>query len=138
MRLPDISEGIENRVYAAIRQACTMDEVYTFAKSKRYTAARIRRVIMAAFLGLEDRLGQQPPPYIRVLGFNAKGREVLATMKNTAKLPVSDSIAFLSKVNERCAEMVEMEARATDLYMLGLPHIRPCGFDFTAESIRNI
>ncbi|MBP0981056.1 MAG: nucleotidyltransferase family protein, partial [Oscillospiraceae bacterium] len=82
MRLPDRSEGIENRVYAAIRQAYTMDEVYTFAKSKRYTAARIRRVIMAAFLGLEDRLGQQPPPYIRVLGFNAKGREVLATMKN--------------------------------------------------------
>lgn len=138
MRLPDISEGIENRVYAAIRQACTMDEVYSFAKSKRYTAARIRRVIMSAFLGLEDRLGQQPPPYIRVLGFNAKGREVLAAMKNTAKLPVSDSIAFLSKVNSRCAEMVEMEARATDLYMLGLPNIRPCGFDFTAESVRNI
>ncbi len=138
MRLPDISEGIENRICAAIRQACTMEEVYSFAKSKRYTAARIRRVIMSAFLGLNDDLGRQPPPYIRVLGFNARGREILAAMKTTAKLPVSDSIAFLSKINSRCAEMVEMESRATDLYMLGLPSIRPCGFDFTAESIRDI
>lgn len=137
-RLPDISEGIENRVYAAIRQACTVEEVYSFAKSKRYTAARIRRLVMSAFLGLEDRLGEQPPPYIRVLGFNARGRQVLAAMKGTAKLPVSDSIAFLRKVNDRCAEMVDMEARATDLYMLGLPTIRPCGFDFTADSVRNV
>lgn len=138
LRLPDISEGIENRIHAAIRQACTVEEVYSFAKSKRYTAARIRRVIMSAFLGLDDSLGKLPPPYIRVLGFNARGREVLAEMKRTARLPVSDSIAFLSKVNSRCAEMVEMESRATDLYMLGMPNIRPCGFDFTAESIRDL
>lgn len=137
-RMPDISEGIENRIYAAIRQACSMDEVYSLAKSKRYTAARIRRVIMSAFLGLEDSLGAEAPPYIRVMGFNARGREILSRMKTTATLPVSDSIAYLRKVNDRCEQLVDMEARSTDLYMLGMPRMLPCGFDFTAESIRQI
>lgn len=133
---PDISEGIENRIYSAIRQACSLEEVYSLSKSKRYTAARIRRIIMAAFLGLPNSLGAEPPPYIRVLGFNANGREVLAKMRKTARVPVSDSLAYLRRIDERCAAMADMEARATDLYMLGLPVQRPCGYDFTADSIR--
>ena len=58
LALPDISEGIENRIYSAIRQACSLDEVYSLSKSKRYTAARIRRIIMSAFLGLTDELNR--------------------------------------------------------------------------------
>lgn len=134
--LPDISEGLENRVRAAIRQAAGMEEVYALAKSKRYTAARIRRVIMAAFLGLDGALGGRPAPYIRVLGFNARGREVLARMKATAQLPVSDSAAYLKRLGEAQAAFIEMESTATDLYMLGLPNIRPCGYEFTADSVR--
>lgn len=137
-RMPDLSEGLENRIYAAIRQACSVEEVYTLAKSKRYTAARIRRVVMSAFLGLESVYGEQRPPYIRVLGFNARGREILSRMKETATLPVSDSLAYLSRVNAACAAFVELEARATDIYLLGLPVIRPCGYDYVADSIRNI
>ncbi|WMJ83562.1 tRNA(Met) cytidine acetate ligase [Oscillospiraceae bacterium LTW-04] len=137
-RVPDLSEGLENRIYAAIRQACSVEEIYTLAKSKRYTAARIRRVVMSAFLGLESIYGEQKPPYIRVLGFNTRGREILSRMKETATLPVSDSLAYLSRVNEVCAAFVELEARATDIYLLGLPVIRPCGYDYVADSVRDI
>lgn len=137
-RVPDLSEGLENRIYAAIRQACSVEEIYTLAKSKRYTAARIRRVVMSAFLGMESIYGDQKPPYIRVLGFNPRGREVLSRMKETATLPVSDSLAYLSRVNEVCAAFVELEARTTDLYLLGLPVIRPCGYDYVADSARDI
>ncbi len=137
-RMPDLSEGLENRIYAAIRQACSAEEIYALAKSKRYTAARIRRVVMSAFLGLESVYGEQKPPYIRVLGFNARGRQVLARMKETATLPVSDSLAYLGRVDEACAAFVELEARSTDIYLLGLPVIRPCGYDYVADSVRNI
>lgn len=138
LELPDLSEGLENRVYAAMRQACSVSELYALAKSKRYTAARIRRVVMSAFLGLYDELGAQSPPYIRVLGFNERGREILAMMKKSASLPVSDSLAYLRKQSEECAKFADFEARSTDMYLLGLPQIRPCGFDFTANSIRLI
>lgn len=137
-RVPDLSEGLENRIYASIRQSCSVEEIYTLSKSKRYTAARIRRVVMSAFLGLESVYGEQSAPYIRVLGFNSRGREILARMKGTATLPVSDSLAYLSRVNDTCAAFVELESRATDIYLLGLPTIRPCGYDFITDSVRNI
>ncbi len=137
-RVPDLSEGLENRIYAAIRQACGVEEIYALAKSKRYTAARIRRVVMSAFLGLEAVYSEQKPPYIRVLGFNTRGREILSRMKETATLPVSDSLAYLGRVNEVCGAFVELESRATDIYLLGLPVIRPCGYDYVADSVRNI
>lgn len=134
--LPDISEGLENRIYAAIRQATSIEEVYSLAKSKRYTASRIRRIVMSAFLGLDGNLSSIPCPYIRVLGFNERGREVLQKAKKTAKIPVSDSLAYLRKQGKTAEKFAETEALATDLYTLALPVIKPCGSDFTADSIR--
>lgn len=134
--LPDLSEGLEHRIYAAIRRAASLDEVYALAKSKRYPAARIRRVITSAFLALSDDLGREKAPYIRVLGFNRRGCDVLAKMKETSRLPVSDSLAYLRNLGGRCEAFAETEARATDLYLMGLPGLRPCGFDYTRESVR--
>ncbi len=135
-RLPDLSEGLENRILAAIRQATTLDEVFALAKSKRYTAARIRRVVMSAFLGLEASLSSRPAPYLRVLGFNARGREILGRMKETAKKPVSDSLAYLRNLGGEARLFAEQESRATDLYLLGLPQVRPCGYDFVEPGVR--
>jgi len=135
-RLPDLSEGLENRIAAAIRRATTLDEVYALAKSKRYPAARIRRVVMSAFLGLEGSLGDRPAPYLRVLGFNARGREILARMKETASLPVSESLAHLRGLGGDAKAFAEQEARAADLYQLGLPEVRPCGYDYTKPAVR--
>ncbi len=135
-QLPDVSEGLENRILAAIRRSTTLEEVYAAAKSKRYTAARIRRILLSAFLGLDASLAQRPTPYIRVLGFNPKGREILAAARGQARLPLSDSLAALEKQGGDCAVFARMEAMATDLYTLGLPKVPPCGYDYTAGSIR--
>jgi predicted nucleotidyltransferase len=134
--LPDISEGLENRVFAAIRQAASLQEVYTLSKSKRYTSARIRRVVMAAFLNLNGSLCMQPVPYIHILGFNAKGREILSKIRNTASIPVSDSMAYLRRQGQSAADFVDAETLSTDLYRLGLPKTLPCGYDFTVDSVR--
>lgn len=134
--LPDISEGLEHRIYTAIREGTSLQEIWELAKSKRYTAARIRRVIMAGFLGLEDRLGSTPPPYLRVLGLNQRGREILAAAKAKALLPISDSLATLAKRDEISRQFAYAEAAAVDLYNLALPIIQPCGYDFTANSMR--
>ena len=134
--LPDISEGLENRIYTAIRQAVNVEEIYSFAKSKRYTAARIRRVVMSAFLGIDGGLSSLPAPYIRVLGFNQKGREILQKAKRTAVIPVSDSLAYLKKQGDAALKFAETEAVTTDLYTLGLPIARPCGYEFTVDSVR--
>ena len=45
-KAPDVSEGVENRIVAAAKQASSLDELYALAKTKRYSHARIRRIII--------------------------------------------------------------------------------------------
>ncbi|MDD2362392.1 MAG: nucleotidyltransferase family protein, partial [Oscillospiraceae bacterium] len=84
--LPGISEGLENRLYKAIREAGSIGELIDRVKTKRYTYTRISRIIFAAFLGLINQPEKLQPPYIRVLGTNDKGIEILREAKS-GKLP---------------------------------------------------
>ncbi len=131
--LPDISEGLENRLYTAARQACCLEEFYQLAKTKRYPLARIRRLTMAAFLGLRRENLPDLPPYLRVLSFNSKGQELLAVAKKKNALPLSHSLARLEELGGTCAATARLEAQATDLYHLMLPVPLPCGEDYRAK-----
>lgn len=92
-RLPDLSEGIENRFWNAMRSGSSMEEILTLAKTKRYPHARLRRMMMHAFLGVTQAMAEELPAYLRVLGANERGREILSVMAGTVGLPVSASLA---------------------------------------------
>lgn len=129
--LPDISEGLENRIYAAAQRAAGLDDVYSLIKSKRYTHARIRRIILSAFLSLDSSMSSGTPPYLRILGFNRRGTEILHSMKGSAKLPVITNSSDIFSLDNKGKNMIELENRATDLYALCMPNIAPCGLDMT-------
>lgn len=129
----DLSEGLENRLYAATRQAGTLEELYDLCKTKRYSHARVRRVALAAFLGVDGELCRLPPPYLRVLGFNGRGREILAG--KTARLPLSHSLARLEQLGGDSARFARLEARAGDQYALALKTPRPCGWEYTQKPV---
>lgn len=131
--VPDISEGLENRIYSASRSASSLDELYSLAKTKRYSHARIRRAVAALLLGIEASDCEGIPPYIRVLGFNAIGREKLRAMRSTAKLPIVMRAADIKKLGERAKRISSIEERAADLFSLALPSIMPCGAEYTDE-----
>ena len=135
-RLPDISEGLENRLYDAIRSATTLEELLTACKTKRYTLSRLRRILLSAFLGLEARHSQLPPPYIHVLGFTPAGKEILTAAKDTCTLPLSHSLAQLRDLGGDAETFARLEASSTDLYCLMLPHAAPCGLDYTTPLIK--
>ena len=50
--IADINEGLEYKIRTAVRQAVTFEEIIEKAKSKRYTYARLRRILWSAFLGI--------------------------------------------------------------------------------------
>ncbi len=87
--LPDISEGIENRIYGAARISSTLDELYKNAATKRYTNARLRRLVLSALL--REKREDQPyaPRYIRILGLNRTGANVLERARKD--LPGTDN-----------------------------------------------
>jgi predicted nucleotidyltransferase len=53
--VPDVAEGLEHRIHRAVAESVSLDELYSKIKTKRYTMARIRRIILSAFLGLDYR-----------------------------------------------------------------------------------
>lgn len=124
--LPDLSEGVENKLYSAIRTATTLNELYDKIKVKRYPLARIRRLVLSAFLGLDNSCFLKPLPYVRVLGFNKKGKEVIKQAKVSQKIPI------VTKVSEiKDSPIFAVETKATDLYNLSLKNPQPCGKEYT-------
>lgn len=133
--IPDISEGLENRFYAEIRKATTLIGLEAGLKTKRYTLARIRRMILAAFLGLRAADCEALPPYVRVLGFNTRGRSLLTTIKKRASLPVDTSLASIRERGGICERFASLEELSSDMFALTLPKPLPCGFEYTAQGV---
>ena len=78
----------------------------------------------------------QAPPYIRVLGFNKTGEEILKQSKEKSKIPLILRAKEIEELNESSKKLFELECRATDLYMLSLNKPRECGFEYKAKLIK--
>lgn len=120
LHLPDISEGLENRIYNSVRSAITLDGLYESAKSKRYTLSRIRRIVLSAFLGLTAEDVSSPLPYIRVLGLNEKGRLLLKEANKKAFLPIIMRPAEAKKLGGAALRVSELEAAAADMWNMAV------------------
>lgn len=81
--LPYGSEGLWRRLMRAARQEATLEDIFTAAKTKRYTRTRLNRMVLSAFLGITETDLQSGAPYARILGFTDRGRELLKTAKGT-------------------------------------------------------
>ena len=130
-QLPDLSEGVENKLYNEIRLANSLEELYNGIKVKRYPMARVRRLVLSAFLGFDNEYFMKPLPYVRVLGFNKNGREIIKNAKKISSVPI---VTRVSEIKDE--KVFKTECRATDLYNLSLRKPEECGNEFTAKLIK--
>ena len=127
--LPYISEGLENRLYQASRTTGNFDELLDTVKTRRYPAARLRRILWAALLGLPREGAFPSPPYIRVLAMNEYGREILSSAAPT--LPILTRAAQVPDLPTEAQALFALECRATDLHALALKKPLSSGTDLT-------
>ena len=132
---PDVSEGIENRIHEAAQKARTLDELFSFAKTRRYSHARIRRIVLASFLGFTKDQCEGLPPYIKVLAMNDKGKDILREAKEKASLPIVTKASDIDALGERAKKIYSLEGMCTDVYSLATPVILPCGREQTTPVI---
>ena len=120
-------------MYRESRTAVDYTALLDAVKTRRYPMARLRRVLWASLIGLTatDTVGL--PPYIRVLGMNERGREILAAASPT--LPILSRTAQISELNVRAKHIFELECTATDLHALAMANPLPCGTDHTTKLI---
>lgn len=123
--LPDISEGLHNKIYFSARVATSLDELYNMIKTKRYTLARIRRLVLSAFLNFDNNFFMTTPPYVRVLGFSNSGLEHLKSPQGI--IPVITRALQIKQLDTDSQKVFEAECRATDIYNLALGNPLECG-----------
>lgn len=131
-KLPEVSEGLENRLYSAVKSAVSVEEIISAVKSKRYTRSRIRRILACALLGITAGLQNRDATYARVLGMTGEGSALLSSCRFDV---VTSAAKYLRNENPNAA-FLEKDILATDLQALAYDAVRPCSADYLTKIIR--
>ena len=139
--IPDVSEGLENLIKEASNSCNNLQEFINIVKSKRYTQTRIQRILVYALLGITKKdmvTLNKTAPYIRVLGFNSKGRDLLsAIVSANPKLNIITSVKkFMgANTNKNLSSLLEKDIFATNVYTLGYEYDSISNLDYTKKLI---
>ncbi len=105
----DVTEGIENLLKKAITTSTSYEDFLNKIKSKRYTTNRLQRMLIHIYLGILKKDAHEEIAYIKILGFNSRGKNYLNQNKKNFKLPI--------KVN-KTSLINQYELKASILYDL--------------------
>ncbi|HEY9062325.1 MAG TPA: nucleotidyltransferase [Pseudobacteroides sp.] len=141
--LPYVSEGLENRIKKSAEDSGTLENLISGIATKRFTRTRIQRIIFSVLTGLTQNMFNSfnsygGPQYVRILGFNTKGRVLLKRMKPHCTLPIiTKTSQFKNSCNPMLRKMLQLESESTDLYVLGYknPKFKKAGQDFTQNPV---
>ncbi|MGO1041311.1 nucleotidyltransferase [Clostridioides difficile] len=97
----EVNEGIENKIYKDIFTSNSLYELQLSIKSKRYTLTKIKRTLNNILLGIRKSdihlvKDINIVPYIRILAFNDKGREILKEIKNKSNIEIINKFSNIS------------------------------------------
>jgi len=133
--LPDVSEGLENRVFKCAQTAATMEELIASIKCKRYTYLRLMRLCAHAMLNLSQEFADRHPlpEYARLIGMRSDAAPLLSEIGRRAKI---DVVSDAAKLREN--EIFRLECRATDLRALMCDdrEERKAGQEFTRKFVK--
>lgn len=115
--LPDVAEGLENRFYECAKASTSLEELFSLLKTKRYTLARLRRIIMYALLNIKKEDMFPCIEYIRVLGMNSKGAKLLSK----SKLPIVTKFPQdYNTLGDNGKKMLQKDILASDVFSLAV------------------
>lgn len=123
-QLPDVREGLDNKILKEVIHSNNLDELIMRVKSKRYTYTRISRILNSFFIGLENypikTLLKDDPKYIRPLAFNEKGSKILKEIKDKG------NVNIITKVPKHILnQTLEIDLLGTKAYSILNPFISP-------------
>ena len=127
LNLCDVSGGIGERIFKFLKNATCLEQLIKNIKTKIYTMSRIKRLIIYSFLGINKYYSELPITYIRILGFNSKGLEILKKAKSTSLLPIVTKFSEIKNLDNISKTVFEKECLCTDLYNMSLPNPGLCG-----------
>ena len=120
-KLPDCTEGLENRIKALSRDNRSVQDLVEKVSTKRYTKTRINRILISNLLGVTDSLVKDAlnsKLYAKVLALNSNNKKILSLVSEASSIPVitrKSDLELLKKTAEKC---YQKDLIASDLYAL--------------------
>ena len=105
-----VNEELAHRIKDAVRSASSVEDLVEKVATKRYTKARVRRILTYILVGAMD---QALPDAIHVLGFSAKGQAHLKGLKK--------SVEIVTRIGKEPWDSLTQQA--DQVYQLGHPQL---------------
>ena len=108
-----VDEGIDNRIKKYIKNSNNWNELVNNIKTKRYTYNKINRMLMHILFNLtKDESKNIVIDYVRVLGFNSKGRSYLNKIKK------NKDINIVTNYKDGISKLFDLENRVNNIYAI--------------------
>lgn len=125
-KITDVSEGLENLLYRSALDSQSFSELIFNVKSRRYTLARIKRIVLSSVLGITRELRNEfftspDALFVRVLGINGSKIELLSELCRNASLPVLMRHSDIRKLSSRAKRLFELTSMASSVRALADP-----------------
>lgn len=115
--IADLDAGLAQRICKEAREC--RGELIGALKTKRYTDARLRRVLLSALCGVKKSDIAHMPEYVNLLGANSVGREILSKRRKDNGIAVLAKASDIPKT-ELSARQAELSERLDSIFTLSL------------------
>lgn len=120
----EVTEGLDNKIIKEISSSNSLHEFILKIKSKRYTYSKISRILTHIYLGLDNDdfkdIANENNLYVRVLGFNKTGREILSLIKANSSIPLITKVPRFTN-----NPLLKFDLQATACYSLLNDKVNP-------------
>ena len=107
----DVTEGIDKRIKKVILDSSNYQELLDKIKTKRYTYNKLNRMFLHILMNLKKEDNLSEINYLRVLGFNQKGRLYLKNIKDKINIPI------ITNYKDSDDYVLKFELKVTILYL---------------------
>ena len=120
----EVNEGIENKIYSNVFTSKNLEELINSTKSKRYTMTKIKRTLNNILLGInrDDVIKVKDldkVPYIIILAFNNKGREIIKKIKTSSDIEIITKFSKISHVDDPIFDtLIKYDLKSSNMYNL--------------------
>ena len=117
----DCTEGLENRIKALIKDNFDYEVALEKITTKRYTYARVKRIVVANLLGITKKQvikALDSELYCKVLAVKKDGKDVVSYLCNHSNIPVLTRKKDYTEVKKFANEILLIDELSCELYSL--------------------
>lgn len=116
--ISDCSEGLENRIKALSKEYFSLDSLIENLKTKRYTEARLKRILLSSMLKIDKKtvkLALKSDLYLKVLAIKKEKSQYLSYL-SSSKYPLLTRKSDVLNLTPTALKVFEKDVYCNDVY----------------------